>query len=300
MYSDMTTVIVRNFSASRFFEQVNDHEATIVDPLGGIWGALVKTHEEPVENTARIAVGTMNPEFVRPIWERFDIDILEAWALTENGGILLISNLLDDADAEAMDRRGDKPVGNVHECEWAVFEILDEDGDPAETDEIGEICLRPTIPHSFMDEYFGHPRKTVEAWDGLWLHTGDLGRIDEDGTLYFAGRQAHYLRRMGENISALEIEQVIERHPAISEAIIVGVPSEIGEEDIKAYLIADEAVSEAEVVDWCRDKIAEFKLPRYVEFVDSFPRSETKNNVLRHQVRERGIGDAWDRTEAVD
>lgn len=295
MYSDMSTVVVRRFSASSFFDQVNEHRATIVDPLGGIWGALLRTHDGTVENTARIAVGSMDPEFARPAHERFDIDVVEPYALSENGGILLTWKLLTDDDYDRIEEGPGKPAGYVEDCEWAVFEILDDDGDPVETGEVGEICLRPTIPHTFMDEYFGHPEATVDAWDGLWLHTGDLGRVDEDGLFYFVGRQAHYLRRMGENISAQEIEAILERHDAVAEAIIVGVPSEIGEEDIKGYVIAEGDVSPAELVEWCDGRIAPFKIPRYVEFVDSFPRSDTKNNVQRHDLRERGIGDAWDR-----
>lgn len=295
MMCDMDSVIVRRFSASAFFEQVNEHEATIIDPLGGIWGALLRTHDGPVENTARVGVGSMDPEFARPAHERFDIDIVEPYALSENGGILLTYHTLTEADYESIGDGTGKPAGYVDDCEWAVFEILDDDGNPVETGEVGEICLRPTIPHTFMTEYFSHPEATVEAFQGLWLHTGDLGRIDENGMFHFVGRKAHWLRRMGENISAQEVEAVLERHDAVTEAIIVGVPSEIGEEDIKAYVIADGDVTSGELVSFCEGKIAAFKHPRYVEFVDSFPRSDTKNNVQRHDLREQGIGDAWDR-----
>ena len=294
MFCDMSTVIVRRFSASSFFDQVNEHEATIIDPLGGIWGALLRTHDGPVDNTVRVGIGTMDPEFVRLARNRFGIDIVEPYALSENGGVLLTWKLLTDDDYDRIEERGGKPAGYVEDCEWAIFEILDDDGDPVETGEVGEICLRPSIPHTFMDEYFGHPEATVEAWDGLWLHTGDLGRVSEEGLFYFVGRKAHYLRRMGENISTQEIEVVLKRHDAVEEAIIVGVPSEIGEEDIKAYVIVNQDISPEELVEWLEGRIAPFKRPRYVEFVDSFPRSDTKNNVQRHDLRERGIGDAWD------
>jgi len=295
MFCDMSSAIVRRFSVSTFFDQVNEHEATVIDPLGGIWGALVRNHDEPVENTARIGVGTMDPEFVRPVHERFGVDVVEPYALSENGGILLTWRLLTEDDYDRIEEVTGKPAGHVEDCEWAVFEILDDDGSPVETGEVGEICLRPAIPHTFMEEYFGHPEATVDAWDGLWLRTGDLGRVDADGTFYFVGRKAHYLRRMGENVSAHEVEAILERHDAVSEAIIVGVPSEIGEEDIKAYVIANRDVSPEELIEWCEGTIASFKLPRYVEFVDSFPRSDTKNDVQRRDLRDRGIADAWDR-----
>lgn len=295
MLSDMSTVLVKRFSASKFFGQVNDHGASIVDPLGGIWGALLRTHDGTVENTARIAVGSMDPDFARPINERFGIEIVEPYALSECGGILLTYNHLTEEDYRIIEEDPGKPAGYVDDCDWAEFAILDDDGEPVATDEIGEICLRPTIPNTFMDHYFGHHEATVDAWDGLWLHTGDLGRIDGDGMFYFVGRQAHYLRKMGENISAQEVESVLEGHDAVDEAIIVGVPSDIGEEEIKAYVIAERDVDPADLVAFCEGQIADFKLPRYIEFVDGFPRSDTKNNVQRHDLRERGIGGAWDR-----
>ncbi len=295
MLSDMSSVIVRRFSASSYFEQVNAHEATIVDPLGGIWGALLRTYDEPVENTARIAVGSMDPEFARPAHERFDIDIVEPYAQSETGGILLIWNRLDAADYETIEQENGKPAGSVHDCDWATFQIRNEDGEPVDPGDVGEICVRPTIPNTFMDGYFGHADATVDAWDDLWHHTEDLGRIDEDGMLYFVGRKAHFLRRMGQNISAQEIEAVLERHENIAEAIIVGVDSDIGEDEIKAYIIPDGELSPADVIAWCEGKIASFKVPRYVEFVDSFPRSETKNNVQRTDLEARGVGDAWSR-----
>jgi crotonobetaine/carnitine-CoA ligase len=146
MFCDMSTVTVRRFSASSFFDQVNEYEAIILDPLGGIWGALLRTHDGPVENTARIAVGTMNPEFVRPACNRFGIDVVEPYALSEGGGVLLTWKLLTDDDYDRIEEKTGKPAGYVEDCEWTVFEILDDEGDPVETGKVGEIWVQQARP----------------------------------------------------------------------------------------------------------------------------------------------------------
>ncbi len=121
--------------------------------------------------------------------------------------------------------------------------------------------------------------------------------MDEDGYLYFVGRQAHWIRRRGENVSAFEVEKAITSHPAVLDCAVVGVQSDLAEEDIKAYVqLRPEhgAINPGELLDWWGGRIAYFKVPRYVEFIDKFPRTLTKNEIARHELRERGIGVAWD------
>ena len=150
-----------------------------------------------------------------------------------------------------------------------------------------------------MIEYVNKPKETLAAWKNLWYHSGDLGYLDEDGYVYFVGREAHWIRRRGENVSAFEVEKALTEHPAITDCAVVGVPSDVGDEDIKAYIQITEGAerpSPLELTNWCKEKIAYFKTPRYIEFVHSFPRTMTKNEIARHELRELGIGIAWDAT----
>ena len=121
--------------------------------------------------------------------------------------------------------------------------------------------------------------------------------MDEKGYVYFVGREAHWIRRRGENVSAFEVEKALTAHPSVQDCGVVGVPSELGEEDIKAYVEvvagADQPPPE-DLVAWCREHIAYFKTPRYIEFVAEFPRTMTKNEIARHELRALGIGDCWD------
>ena len=153
--------------------------------------------------------------------------------------------------------------------------------------------------NSAMMRYVNKPRETIEAWRNFWYHSGDLGYVDEDGYLFFVGREAHWIRRRGENVSAFEVEKTMTAHAAVVDCAVVGVPSEIGEEDIKAYVQLSTDVERphpADLIAWCGERIAYFKVPRYISFVDEFPRTMTKNEIARHELRELGIGAAWDAT----
>ena len=146
---------------------------------------------------------------------------------------------------------------------------MDEHDNPLAAGEVGKIVLRPTIPFSFMLGYHNNPIKTAETWRNLWVHTGDLGYRDAGGNLFFVGREAHWIRRRGENISAHEIESILSLHPGVRECIVIGVPSPLGEEDVKAWIIAaDERPPEQELAAWCIAKMAPFKVPKYFEFIE--------------------------------
>lgn len=292
MLSGTSTVLCRRFGASSFFDDVNRNRATIADTAGGMLGALLQTYDDPVRNDLHTVFGMLDEEPHGQARKRFDVDVLECWGLTEGGGVPLTYSYFDPERTVAG---AGKPVGRFGD--WIEIGILDEDGGRLGTDEVGEICIRPTIPHSVMDRYYGYPEATLEAWDGLWIHTGDVGRVDAEDRLYYVGRKAHWIKRMGENVSAYEVEGVLDDHDAVAESAVVGVPNEeIGGEDVKAFVRpAGERPDPDALVEWCRDRLSGFKLPRYVEFVEEFPRSATKKEVQRHVLRDRGVDGAWDR-----
>ena len=168
------------------------------------------------------------------------------------------------------------------------------DDNPVPAGTTGQLLLRPRVPNTYMIEYINKPEATLAAWRNLWYHSGDLGYLDEDGYVHFVGREAHWIRRRGENVSAFEVEKAITAHEAVVDCACVGVPSDLGEEDIKAYVQVSAPAEPRELVEWCRERIAYFKTPRYIEFVEDFPRTMTKNEIARHELRERGIGACWD------
>jgi crotonobetaine/carnitine-CoA ligase len=295
LYLGMSTVLSRRFSASRFWEIARRHGTTITVLVGPLMTFLLNQPARPddAENTIRIA-GTATGQVPREVpvrfAERFDVDMLEVYGQTETGPLGCVSQ-----------RRDDRPyhsVGRPHG--WAEVMIADADDRPCPPGVVGEIAFRSLHPHTFLLGYHRQPEKYAEACRNLWFHTGDLGHLDENGYLHFDGRQAHSIRRRGENIAAVEVEQALLQHPAIAECAVVGVPSDLGEEDIKAYLVLREGatVDPVDVLRFCEERIAYFKVPRYVELAAELPRSVTKNEIERYKLREAGVGDAWDREAA--
>lgn len=291
LLNDMRTTLDRRFSASNYWQRVRQSEATVIDPLGTMMTVLTQQAAGALdrEHGARVSIGVTGqvPQSVPALFEqRFGVNVVDIYGNTESGGAMLTSN--------QSSLRAPHLVG--HPNGWSTIGILDDHDCELPTGQVGRIAMRPTIPFSFMLGYHNNPSRTVEVWRNLWLHTGDLGRLDEAGNLYFVGRQAHWLRRRGENISAHEVEGILSTHPDVAECIVVGVASELGEEDVKAWIIARGPNPDpAAIARWCVGRMAAFKVPRYFEFVDAFPRSAAKQEVERAKLKARSNDAAWDR-----
>nr|MDT0666023.1 AMP-binding protein [Micromonospora sp. DSM 115978] len=160
----------------------------------------------------------------------------------------------------------------------------------------GEIVIRPKRAHVMFEGYWGRPEVTVETSRNWWYHTGDIGRIDEDGYLYFVDRKADYLRRRGENIASFEVERIIMGHGQIADVAVHAVPSQLTEDDVKVTAIrtADSELTEEELFRWCVDALPYFAVPRYVEFREELPRSPV-GRVLKRELRAEGATvTTWD------
>src|SRR5262249_27714074 len=156
---------------------------------------------------------------------------------------------------------------------------------------------RPREADIMFAEYFDNNAATVEAWRNLWFHTGDLGRIDKDGYLTFLGRIKDAIRRRGENISAFELEEAIGTHPLIAQVAVHAVPSEFGEDEVKACVVLVEGASPTyeELMEFCIAQVPYFAVPRYLEFVTELPRNMS-NRVVKGELEKRGLtAETWDR-----
>jgi crotonobetaine/carnitine-CoA ligase len=178
-----------------------------------------------------------------------------------------------------------------------IVDELDEevpDGTP------GELALRADHPFSFATGYWRMPEQTVEAWRNLWFHSGDRAVREPDGSFRFLDRMKDAIRRRGENISAWEVEQVLVSHPDIATAAVVPVPSDLGEDDVMAFVVtrATATVDFEGLLRYCEPRLAYFALPRYFEACDELPLTEN-GKVQKYLLRERGITtSAWDREAA--
>lgn len=275
------------FSVSRFWDEVRDLRATVFDFMGATLTMLWKQPAGPRDrdHAARLGWGVPLPAWAPEFEARFGCRLVELYGSTEVGAILYTP--LDEPP-----RAGScgKPRGP-----WRVM-LADEDGFEVPVGSPGELLVRPEEPSVLMDGYWGLPQESLAALREQWFHTGDILRRDEDGWYYFVGRRKDIVRRRGENISAAEVEQVLEMHPGVLECAVIGVPSELTEEDLMAWIVprAGVQLQPEEFVQWCAGRMAAFMVPRYLRFVDEMPKTPTEKpeKVL---LRQQGSAGAWDR-----
>ncbi|BBZ40673.1 AMP-binding protein [Mycobacterium conspicuum] len=173
--------------------------------------------------------------------------------------------------------------------------IVDAEGNPLPPGAVGEIACRPRYPHAMSEGYVGQDARVQPHQE--WFRTGDLGRLDGDHNLTYVDRIKDALRRRGENVSSVEVETVVMRHPAVQEAAAVGVPSELGEDDILLLvtLRAGATLDYAELLDFCAARMPYFCVPRFVEILDELPKNVI-GRIRKDLLRSRGLSPtAWDR-----
>jgi crotonobetaine/carnitine-CoA ligase len=172
--------------------------------------------------------------------------------------------------------------------------IADENGNFPGPGKMGEIRVRALEPGVIMKGYFRNEEATRAALVDGWLRTGDLGHRDEGGFYYYAGRLKDSLRRRGENISAWEVERVVNAHPDIAESAVIGVANELADQDIKIFLRLKpgRSLDPAAFIDWCGPVLPRFQIPRFVAFIDEFPKTPTER--IRKELLSRTTEDCWD------
>ena len=294
-----TLVVVDRFSASRFWDQVRAADATVVNFIGMMMPVLAKNAESPTdkENRVRLFYGSpaFSPEFLSEFQERFGTDIIVGFGMTETcyGTIEKIG-----------DERRSGSSGQARQHPGAGFanqvRISDaETGEALGVNTVGEITV--TNP-AVTPGYWNNEEQTRQTLRDGWLYTGDLGWLDEDGFLYFVDRKKDIIRRRGENISSQEVEDVIKRHAQVLDCAVIAVPSELGEDEVKAYvaLTPGSDLKPEDVVYWCAEHLAYFKVPRYLEMRSELPRTPSlrvRKDLLR-QEREDLIEGCFDREAA--
>ncbi|CUU54858.1 crotonobetaine/carnitine-CoA ligase [Parafrankia irregularis] len=291
------SAIYRKFSVSNFWPEMNRTGATITSTLGTMAYLLahdVDRPEMPRSGAAQansslrlMGAAPLPPEVDDVIRERFGIETFSgAYGVTE-------ASLISWQPPGVRNRPRAAGVINTRYFDVRIFDDSDVE-QPRGTD--GEIVIRPKLPHVMFEGYWGRPEATVEASRNWWYHTGDIGKIDEDGYLYFVDRKADYLRRRGENIASFEVERILMGHGQLADVAVHAVPSKLTEDDVKvtAILTPDATLTEEELFRWCVDALPYFALPRYIEFRAELPRSPV-GRVLKRELRAEGVtAGTWD------
>jgi len=287
----------KRFSVSGFWPEVERTGATVVNLLGSMATLLAAAPDCPEAERCRgqirgFQAAPLTPALSATLAQRFGIaaGASSGYGMSEAGPIS--SRLASDPPGPP----GSSGRTGVH----FDIAILDEDDNPLPPGTVGEIACRPRYANTMFQGYWNRPEETVRAWRNLWFHTGDLGKLDEAGWLYFADRKKDYLRRRGENISSVEMEIVLRQHPAIRDVAVHAVASPLGEDDVKvtAELTAPGALGEADLCRWAMERVPYFAIPAFIEFRDELPRTPT-GKVRKDVLREEGRTPAtWSREEA--
>jgi len=304
-YSTMGAIGIRGsivlsprFSARRFWPEVRRHKVTTFNYIGAMAAILSKKDPSPDDRdhsvTTAYGVPAHDHEVRLALEERFGMTIISGFGMSETT-FGLSESRTGERRPGSMGTPRNHPDPSVPRTE---AKIVDDDGREIPVGQTGELLIRNA---AMMKGYFNDPAKTAEALDGDgWLHTGDNAWVDEDGFYYFVDRKKDIVRRRGENISSLEVERVIESHPAVQEAAVVAVPSEMYDDEVLAYvLLRPGAELEPDaVVQWCLERLAPFKAPRFVEFIDAMPKTPT-SKIQKARLRQRPTGLRYDHEAAT-
>jgi len=293
----LPVAIDASFSASTFWDRVRRYGATQLLTMGAthlwLWNQPPSTSD--ADHPGRVWAPVPLPSELRePFRERFGIEHL--WSTY--GGTEFMS-------VTCTDVRTPWKAGTSGRARPGVqLSVQDADGRELPAGEVGELCVRPTLPHAIFHGYLGMPEETLRRFRDLWYHTGDLVHVDEDGDLTFVDRQDDYLRVRGENVSSFDVETAIARHPAVAEAAAFSVRSTesalVAEDEVMVAVVAaeDETVVPEDVLRLAAGDLPHYAVPRYLDVVADLPRTET-GRVQKHVLRARGVsGSTFDRVRA--
>jgi crotonobetaine/carnitine-CoA ligase len=267
VHTGCTLLIRPKFSVSRFFDDARAFRATMFTYVGTILAMLVSRLPEGDRNhtMTRCVGGGCTLDAWRKLKADFGVDPYELYGMSETAGWV-------SANSVTAYRQG--TCGKVRDdIELAV---VDEGDKPVPVGTPGEIVIRPRQPFRILLGYWDDPAATQEASRNFWFHTGDVGQLDADGFLSFLGRRKEIIRKGGENISPAELEAVILDFDPVEDAAVVAVPDPILGDEIKACIVARRPFGAEELIRFLEPRVARFMLPRYLQFLDRIPRTETE------------------------
>jgi crotonobetaine/carnitine-CoA ligase len=283
-------VLDERFSVSTFWSRVREEKCTATLVLGSMIMMLWNQEPSPDEGIDVLYAVPFPAELRPAMEERWRTRFITGYGLSE-------ANLVAIVDPAVPN-----PPGASGKANDEVFDvrIFDDEGCELPPGEAGEVVVRPKRPHVMFEDYYKNPAATQRVSEGYWFHTGDIAKIDDDRNFYFLDRKKDYLRRRGENISSYEVEMAIMKHPAVEEAAVIGVQSDMLEDEVKACVVlrAGATVGYEELIDHSIKNMPYFAVPRYVELLDDLPRTPT-GKVEKYKLRDDPHNEnTWDREAA--
>lgn len=286
-----SVAVIERFRTSAFWHVIAETKATFAILLGVMTRFLLSQPECPEEKLGHLRYIIQQPldDDAAELRRRFGIDIYTSFNMTE-----VSLPIISEPNPTVKGTCGRAREG-------VELRIVDEWDCEVPVGETGELIIRTDQPWAMMHGYYGDAEATAKAWRNGWFHTGDTFRKDAQGNYFFVDRLKDTIRRRGENISSFEVEAALMMHPAVREAAVVAVDSEISESEVLAVvsLVEGRTLDPVELTEFLRPHLAYFMIPRYVRIVSDLPKTPTQK-IEKHVLRNIGLaaGDAWDRDEA--
>jgi crotonobetaine/carnitine-CoA ligase len=287
-----TVALARRFSARQFWNDIRVSGATQFNALGAMANIILRQPASASDTDHKVRLCNIVPalpaEIAQEFSQRFGVPLTSLYGSTE----ACCPVFAVDVPAE----KGPSCGRLAHPFEMRV---VDDDDFELPHGEVGELLIRSGQPWHMFQGYFDMPAETLATLRNGWFHSGDRGYRDEDGFFYFVDRKKESIRRRGENISSYEVELGISQHPAVLEVAVVPYPSDLGEDDVLAFVVRRDGatVREEELVTFCEGRMAKFMVPRYVCFIEAIPKTPSEK-VEKYKLRQQAEGNPdqlWDR-----
>jgi crotonobetaine/carnitine-CoA ligase len=272
-------VVDDRFSASRYWSRIEQVGATlghVMTPMLPMLLSQPPSASDQGHQCRRLWTASPHPEFE----SRFSVTLQAHYSMSE------VSPVAFPRVGGPNKLGSSGQIGPLYDVR-----IVDETEHPVAVGQRGEILLRPLFPHTIFAGYYGNEAETAAVLRGLWYHTGDEGFVDEDGYLFLVGRMGDQIRRRGVNISAQDIEDAARRHPQVQEAAAIAVASEVGESEVKVFLIPRQSPppSAEDILAFFAGELPREMIPRYLEWRDELPRTPT-NKISKLELKQARAG----------
>ncbi len=298
-------VVVMNFTPEKCLDLIEKERITKMIPTATILKMLLDEQEKNPRDVSSVRIiGTggapVSPESARRAMQLFNCDVIQYFGQTES------SPHVTNLTAEDY-RRGMAPNATEKEIQrlksvgrsspFNLISIQNEEGAILPPGEVGEICIKGDV---VMKGYWNKPDLTAETIIDGWLHTGDLGYMDEDGYIYVVDRKKDMIITGGENVYSAEVEQVLIKHPALDEVAVIGIPDKHWGEKVAAFIVIKPgySVTDEELIQFCREKLAGYKIPRLFERLEALPKAPT-GKIMKGELRKKYWGGRQENVGAV-
>jgi crotonobetaine/carnitine-CoA ligase len=243
---------------------------------------------EDSNNPIKVFATAHSPrDLQQPFENRFGVKLVDVFGMTE--GDCQVSQTINDI----------KPGSFGKARGYFDARIFDSDDIELPPNKVGELVFRPLQTHIMFEGYYKMPERTLEAFRNLWWHTGDLAYRDDDGYFFYVGRQKEMIRRGGENVSAIEVEEIVHTHPDVKECAAVAAESDIWGEEVKLVVVPKpgKMIKPEDLINFCDQRMAYFMVPRYIEFVNEIKRTEASQRPIKELLK-GNTSNTWDRYQA--